>query len=414
MHRFLTVFCLIILISILPFPANPIISPAAADDTPLSGLVDVVPASDVFASSLAAVHGETFTGQSVCLPDIYLQVSESCLALGPSTFLTRMAQKGLVLPLRASPAVHPDAALSAMTDSYILVTKHAIPLYASLEDAAARTTTRSLAYGMKYLAITQRVEANNEIYYQLSSGGWVEAGEAGASCCIRAGRFLGLVFNQTPRNNFGWIVDTTTTRSAPGYQSPETGKKYFRENVVQVYAVEKADKTDWYMVGPNEWIEHRYMRQLAINTTAPKGVDGNRWIEINLYEQTMAVYDQNRLVFATLIASGLPPFYTRPGLFQIKTKKLLETMSGAFEGDRSDYYYLENVPWTMYYDDARALHGAYWRAIFGYPQSHGCINLSPGDAHWLFNWANTGEWVYVWDPSGNTPTDPKFYGPGGA
>ena len=89
-------------------------------------------------------------------------------------------------------------------------------------------------------------------------------------------------------------------------------------------------------------------------------------------------------------------------------------MSGAFEADRSDFYILEDVPWTMYYDKARALHGAYWRTAFGFPQSHGCINLSPIDAHWLINWANEGEWVYVWDPSGVTPTDPDYYCDGGA
>jgi len=415
MKRFLPVLILSILISILPFPANPAISPAAADNiTDLADLVDVVPAADAFASSLGSSKVETYAGQSVCLPDIYLADPGNCLALGPSTFLTRMARSGLVLPIRPLPAKNPDPALSQMSDSYILVTKQAIPLYKTAADAAARATSGSLAYGMKYLAIIQRYEANNEVYYQLSTGGWLEAGEAGASCCIHAGRFLGLVFNQEPRNNFGWIIETATSRTGPGYQSPETGKKYYRENVVQVYAVEKADKTDWYLVGPNQWIEHRYVRQVAVNTQAPKGLDGNRWIEVNLYEQTLAVYDHNRLVFATLVASGMAPFYTRPGLFQIKTKKLVETMSGAFEANRSDYYYLQNVPWTMYYDDARALHGAYWRAVFGYPQSHGCINLSPGDAHWLYDWAQQGEWVYVWDPSGQTPTDPKYYGPGGA
>jgi hypothetical protein len=39
-------------------------------------------------------------------------------------------------------------------------------------------------------------------------------------------------------------------------------------------------------------------------------------------------------------------------------------MQGAFEADRSDFYYLEDVPWTMYYDQARAIHTAYWRTSF--------------------------------------------------
>jgi lipoprotein-anchoring transpeptidase ErfK/SrfK len=66
----------------------------------------------------------------------------------------------------------------------------------------------------------------------------------------------------------------------------------------------------------------------------------------------------------------------------------------------------------MYFDQARAIHGSYWRTFFGYPQSHGCINLSPGDSNWVFQWANEGDWVYVFDPSGKTPTDPEYYGPG--
>ena len=43
---------------------------------------------------------------------------------------------------------------------------------------------------------------------------------------------------------------------------------------------------------------------------------------------------------------------------------------------QDDFYYLEDVPWTMYFDEARALHGAYWHNGFGYPHSHGCVNLS--------------------------------------
>jgi hypothetical protein len=64
--------------------------------------------------------------------------------------------------------------------------------------------------------------------------------------------------------------------------------------------------------------------------------------------------------------------------------KETEDMSGAFEADRSDYYYLEKVPYTLYFDKARAIHGAYWRTSLGYEQSHGCVNMSIGDAAWVF------------------------------
>jgi lipoprotein-anchoring transpeptidase ErfK/SrfK len=135
----------------------------------------------------------------------------------------------------------------------------------------------------------------------------------------------------------------------------------------------------------------------------------DRWIRINLFEQTLAAYDGGRLVFDTLVASGLPSWYTRPGVFQVYKKVDTQPMSGAFAADRSDYYYLEDVPWVLYFDRARALHGTYWHDGFGYPRSHGCVNLSIGDAHWLYEWAGIGTWVQVYDPSGKTPTDPSFY-----
>ena len=146
----------------------------------------------------------------------------------------------------------------------------------------------------------------------------------------------------------------------------------------------------------------------------PEGVESDRWISINLFEQTLAVYEQGRLVFATLVTTGLPGWWTQPGTFQVYAKLERDDMSGSFEADRSDYYLLQDVPWVMYYDKARALHGAYWRTSYGYPGSHGCVNLSPTDAHWLFNWAVEGTYVHVFDPSGQTPTDPKTYGDGGA
>jgi lipoprotein-anchoring transpeptidase ErfK/SrfK len=38
----------------------------------------------------------------------------------------------------------------------------------------------------------------------------------------------------------------------------------------------------------------------------------------------------------------------------------------------------------MYYDHNFALHTAYWHDGFGTRRSHGCVNLAPRDAHWLY------------------------------
>ncbi|MHB8134566.1 MAG: L,D-transpeptidase [Anaerolineaceae bacterium] len=361
-----------------------------------------------------AASGETFTGEPLCLPGIYRQQPDDCLALGPSDFLTDLDAKGIHFPLRPLPSHDPDPALTLSPVPYLKVGENAFPVYNSLEDAKARSSSRYLEAGMKYLAMSERLDLEDGVYYRLANGLWIEAGEANTECCIYSGRFQGLLFYQNPTNSFGWIIDATDVLSAPGYSSEPTGQKLSRENVVQIYDMVEANGTDWYMIGWNQWVERRKIRQFHVNTIAPEGVDNGRWIEVNLYEQTLGIYEDNKLVFATLIASGVEPFYTRPGLFQIYKKLEKGNMSGAFESDRSDFYYLEDVPFTLYYDEARALHGAYWRTLFGYPQSHGCVNLSIGDSQIVYNWANVGDWVYVWDPSGETPTDPDFYGAGGA
>ena len=38
-------------------------------------------------------------------------------------------------------------------------------------------------------------------------------------------------------------------------------------------------------------------------------------------------------------------------------------------------------------DGFASFHSAFWHNLFGRPKSHGCINMSPADARWLFNWA---------------------------
>ena len=354
---------------------------------------------------------EPYNGEALCLPQAYS--SSDCLAYGPAAQLNDWAKTGLSYPPLPLLARHPAAEL---TTSPVYIAKINLPateaaqLYATLEDAVAGSNpVGNIPAGqLRYISFVDVQRVNTKAYVMLKSGQWMRASPAAYSY------FQGLLFSRNPSSSFGWLVDHTRARSAPGYASPEVGEMIYRETAVPIYQKVSKDGTDWYQIGFDQWMERRYIRQVVVNPVPPPGVDNNRWVEVNLYEQTVTVYENGQLLFATMVASGGEPFYTRPGLFKIFQKKPLETMQGAFEPDRSDFYYLEDVPWTMYFDQARALHGAYWRAWYGYPGTHGCVNMSIGDSAWLFQWAKEGDWVYVWDPSGQTPSDPSLYTAGGA
>jgi lipoprotein-anchoring transpeptidase ErfK/SrfK len=49
---------------------------------------------------------------------------------------------------------------------------------------------------------------------------------------------------------------------------------------------------------------------------------------------------------------------------------------------------LRDVPWVQYFAAGFALHTAYWHDVFGVARSHGCVNLSPIDGHWLFGFTD--------------------------
>jgi hypothetical protein len=368
----------------------------------------------------AAAQAENPSGNAsaLCVPGIYLNDPGDCLPLGPSTYLTQMGEMGLTFPARPLLASKPDPNLILMPYNYAVLQDQAT-LFRSLDEARAGGSPSRVMGGegikfISYINLAYTEGKEKPDFYQLKSGEWTRDVSSRWSGVLS---FQGLEFSETPHQTFGWINainSTLETKRAPGYQDDYTGNLKYQYEVVQVYAVEEAGGMDWYMVGPDEWIEGRFIGRVFPNPTPPEGVTNGRWIEINLHEQTLSVYDQNKLVYATLIATGSPPFWTRPGLFQIYETHVSTPMSGTFEADGSDFYFLEDVPWTLYYDEARAIHGAYWRPRLGFPQSHGCVNLAPGDSHWIYNWAREGDWVYVWDPSGETPVDPSLYSPGGA
>jgi hypothetical protein len=381
--------------------------------TVIQGLIGFLP--PLSPNSQAVVGGTSIN--LLCLPGVYLVDPQDCSPLGSSGYITQIASQGMYLPLTSLPSIKIDGTLGELPFSYALLGDGQTKVYASLQDAVHGVNLAGIieAGHLRYVSYVDFEETEAGRFFKLHDNTWVQVASRVSVPHSYPG---GITFSRMPLNPFGWVLPfapSIETKRTPGYDVEDpTGHSISQYQIVQVYSTRIVNNEEWDLIAPDEWIDGRYIGKVNPTTTPPAGIENGRWIEINLFEQTMAVYDQGRLVFATLIATGLDPFFTKPGLFQIQRKLDSTLMSGSFAEDRSDYYYLEDVPWTMYYDHARALHGAYWRTAFGYPQSHGCVNLSPADSHWLYDWANIGDWVYVWDPSGQTPTDPNYYGEGGA
>ena len=143
----------------------------------------------------------------------------------------------------------------------------------------------------------------------------------------------------------------------------------------------------------HHWFRARDVRVARV-TEPPSDIGPeDKWIDVNLAEQTLVLYDGRTPVYTTLISSGLPDrrnlperdFETLSGLFRVKSKHLTDTMDGDTAVDGP--YSVDDVPYVMYFELAYALHSAFWHNRFGRPKSHGCVNLAPLDARHVFNWA---------------------------
>jgi lipoprotein-anchoring transpeptidase ErfK/SrfK len=115
---------------------------------------------------------------------------------------------------------------------------------------------------------------------------------------------------------------------------------------------------------------------------------GERRIVVDISDQTLTAYQGEEVVFRTSVSTGKPGWRTLPGTFKVQRKYDQTRMTGPD-------YDTPDVPWTMYYDGAFAIHGAYWHNNFGTPVSHGCVNLRVEEAKALYQWASEGDTVIV-------------------
>jgi lipoprotein-anchoring transpeptidase ErfK/SrfK len=128
--------------------------------------------------------------------------------------------------------------------------------------------------------------------------------------------------------------------------------------------------------------------QTIIKTIETLKQSDQRWIQVNLTKQRLIAWKGRTPVYAIAISSGKKSTPTRTGIFKIQSKFKTTRMRGK-------NYDVPNVPYVMFYQGSYGIHGAYWHRRFGTPVSHGCVNLAPNHAKWLFNWASIGTPIVI-------------------
>jgi hypothetical protein len=247
-----------------------------------------------------------------------------------------------------------------------------------------------------WASVTERLrhDETGETYYRTVQGDFVPAG---ALHLVRPPEFQGYaVTGETPLP-----AAIVTSRYAAVFEL-QNGKFRGVGPVDRLSSFRVREERDgpggtYYRIEENRWLKADHVAHFPLREALPEGVKPDeKWIRVDLTHQTLEAYEGLTPIYVTLVSTGLPNTKdgdteivteTPRGRFRISFKHVTDDMTGTV-GDNADVYSVADVPWVQYIHQNVALHGAFWHSKFGQTKSHGCINLSPADARYLFDWSD--------------------------
>jgi len=154
----------------------------------------------------------------------------------------------------------------------------------------------------------------------------------------------------------------------------------------------------WYRIYDDRIAQHyfamaeglRPVPLAELTPISPEVPAAEKRIEVSLLEQSVRCYEGSTEVFAGRISSGTlndaGDAFTPTGAFNTFRKRGSRHMAA---GNLATGYDLPGVPWVSYItQEGISFHGTYWHNDYGTPRSHGCINMTPSAAKWLYRWTH--------------------------
>ncbi len=199
-------------------------------------------------------------------------------------------------------------------------------------------------------------------------------------------------------------VPYTRTYREPNPRSGPLYRLYYHSTAWVTDSTTGEDGRTWYeifddLVRIHYWVRGEHMRWVPLTEIAPISPDvplRYKRIEVRLSSQELFCYEHDKLVLRTRISSGIPdkrprengiPTITPAGRFWVEVKMPSRHMGNGHITPDLEAYELPGVPWVSFFTPTGvAFHGTYWHNDFGRPKSHGCINMHPEEAKWLYRW----------------------------
>ncbi|MCS6773383.1 MAG: L,D-transpeptidase [Thermoflexales bacterium] len=241
----------------------------------------------------------------------------------------------------------------------------------------------------------------NKIWYR-TVGGWTHSAQV-QPCDNNAEN---APLTQIDKDAVIWgelTVPLSAARVRPDPKARAPWTHYFGTTHQILEVAEGADKELWYRVSDgiqrNLWVLARHIRIIPPEEFAPLSphVPAElKRVEVDLRAQRVYAYEDDRLVFEARCATGasfrqpdgtIKSFRTTPGTHRIFAKTPSQRMfDGVGEGQPRTYD-LPGIAWVSYFTASGiSFHGTYWHNDYGKPRSHGCVNLLPEDAQWIYRW----------------------------
>jgi lipoprotein-anchoring transpeptidase ErfK/SrfK len=264
----------------------------------------------------------------------------------------------------------------------------------SFEGGRVTTYWRDIVLPITGIGFNDDAKAYNRVWYQVSSEGYAYSG---AIQPVRT------VINEPaseipPEGALAEVTVPYTDALREPRPDARLAYRLYYETTHWVVAVSSDDQgTAWYRLYDDKFrsyyhVPARHLRLIPEAELAPISAEVpayQKMLEVRLSQQLVVAYERGKIVFASRASTGARfsngTYRTPLGRYITNYKRPSRHMAA---GDiASNGYDLPGVPWVCYITKSGiAFHGTYWHNDFGRPRSHGCINLTPAAARWVYLW----------------------------